>query len=166
MGHAHCLVHQHEERSVRRLRQRLLGSETIDDDAGTLFGPVNEAVKAGDNGSAVRHLIDGVGERKGYFEALSENAKAVLLDNARTMPLLMNQAPPPPITRAQLGQIKTPIAIVRGGAVRPFFKVVAEAGARCMPQHQYIVMPMQKHMWPGEDVAGFNATLVAFLKSR
>jgi len=140
--------------------------KALGDDAGPLFGPVAEAVNTGNNSAAVRHLIDGVGERKGYFDGLPASAKTVMLDSARTMPLLMNQAPPPPITCAQLGQIKPPVALVRGSDVRPFFRVVADAAARCMPRHQYIVVPRQKHMWPGEDVEGFNATLVGFLKGR
>jgi pimeloyl-ACP methyl ester carboxylesterase len=127
---------------------------------------VAEAVKAGDNSAAARHLIDGVGERNGYFEALPATAKNVILDSARTMPLLINQAPPPPITCAQLGEIKLPVALVRGAEVRPFFRVVADTAARCMPRQQYIVIPGQKHMWPGEDIEGFNATLVDFLKAR
>jgi hypothetical protein len=55
--------------------------------------------------------------------------------------------------------------MVRGADVRPFFKVVADAGARCMPAQQYIVVPNTKHMWPGEDVTDFNRRLVAFLKA-
>jgi pimeloyl-ACP methyl ester carboxylesterase len=140
--------------------------KALGDDAGRLFGPVAEAVKGGDNSAAVQHLIDGVGERTGYFNALPPSAKSVMLESARTMPLLINQAPPPAITCAQLGQIKPPVALVRGGEVRPFFRVVADAAARCMPQYQYIVVPRQRHMWPGEDVEGFNATLVGFLKAR
>jgi len=35
-----------------------------------------------------------------------------------------------------------------------------------MPSQKYIVVPKAKHVWPGEDVAGFNATLVGFLKGR
>jgi pimeloyl-ACP methyl ester carboxylesterase len=139
--------------------------KALGDDAGVLFGPVAEAVKARDNAAAVSRLIDGVGERKGYFDALPAAARAVHLDSARTMPLLMNQAPAPPISCAQLGQIKPRVALVRGADVRPFFKVAANAGARCMPSQQYIVVPNAKHMWPGEDVADFNRRLVAFLKA-
>lgn len=139
--------------------------KALSDDAGSLFGASVKAMQDGDNAASVRELIDGVGERKGYFDALPAAVKTVQLDNSRTMPLLYADKAPP-ISCAQLGQIKPPVAMVRGAEVRPFFKVVADAGARCMPSQQYIVVPKQKHMWPGEDVAGFTATLVGFLKAR
>lgn len=140
--------------------------KTIGDDGGATFGPVAQALKDGDNAEAVRRLIDGVGERPGYFAAQPAAVQAMQLDSARSMPLLFNAAKPPQITCAQLATIKPRVAMVRGGDVRPFFKVIADEGARCMPQQKYIVVPKQKHMWPGEDVAGFNAALVSFLKSQ
>jgi hypothetical protein len=140
--------------------------KAIGDDAGAAFGPAAQALKDGDNAEAVRRLIDGVAERPGYFGAQSAAVQAVQLDSARSMPPLFNAAMPPPISCAQLATIKPRVAIVRGGDVRPFFKLIADEAARCMPSQQYIVVPGRKHMWPGEDVAGFNTTLVGFLKAR
>ena len=125
-----------------------------------------QALKDGDNAEAVRRLIDGFGERPGYFGAQRASVQAVQLDSARSMPLLFNAAEPPQISCAQLASIKPRVAIVRGGDVRPFFRVIADEAARCMPSQRYIVVPRQKHMWPGEDVNGFNATLRGFLRGR
>ena len=47
--------------------------------------------------------------------------------------------------------------------MRPYFRIIADTAARCLPGATYIVVPGQKHVWPGEDVAGFTATVVEFL---
>ncbi len=139
--------------------------KALGDDAGAMFGPVVQAVQAGDNAAAVRRLIDAVGERPGYFDALPGAGRAIMLDSAPTMPALMaDQAPP--LTCADLGRIEPPVAVVRGELVRPFFRVVADAAARCVRGTRLIVAPKAKHMWPGEDVEGFTRTLTAFLQDK
>ena len=139
--------------------------KALGDDAGAMFGPVAQAAQSGDNAAAVRRLIDGVGEREGYFAAQPAAVQAIQLDSAGTMPLIMaDQAPP--ISCAQMGQIKPPVAIVRGELVRPFFKEIADAAARCIPAGRHIVAPKAKHMWPGEDPQGFSQTLMAFLRDK
>lgn len=139
--------------------------KALGDDAGVMFGPVAQAAQAGDNAAAVRRLIDGVGEREGYFAAQPASVQAIQLDSAGTMPLIMaDQAPP--ISCAQMAQIKPPVAIVRGELVRPFFKVIADAAAGCIPAGRHIVAPKAKHMWPGEDPQGFSQTLMSFLKDK
>ena len=139
--------------------------KAIEDDAGAAFGPAVKAMQDGDNVASVRELIDAVGERKGYFDAQPAAMKAVQLDSARTMPMLF-AGKAPPITCDQLGQIRPPVAMVRGADVRPFFKLTADAAARCMPNSKRLVVPNQKHLWPGEDVAGFNTALVGFLRAQ
>jgi len=140
--------------------------KALGDDAGAMFGPVGQAVQSGDNAAAVRRLIDGVGERDGYFAAQPAAVQAIQLDSVGTMPLLTGAAPPPPISCAQMGQVKPPIAIGRGELVRPFFKEIADAAARCLPGQRLIVAPKARHMWPGEDPQGFSRTLLAFLKDK
>lgn len=58
------------------------------------------------------------------------------------------------------------VIVVRGGDVRPFFRSVADAAGRCLPQGKAVAVPGQKHMWPAEDPAGFNAMVMSFLKSK
>lgn len=139
--------------------------KALGDDAGAMFGPVAQAAQSGDNAAAVRRLIDGVGEREGYFAAQPAAAQAIQLDSASTMPLMMADTAPP-ISCAQLGQIKAPVAIVRGELVRPFFKEIADAAARCIPTGRHIVAPKAKHMWPGEDPQGFSNALMGFLAGK
>ena len=89
--------------------------KAIGDDAGATFGAAVQAARAGDDAAAVRHLIDGVGERAGYFESQPLATRNIQLDSARTMPLLLTkQAPPPSISCEQLGQSQPKVAVVRG----------------------------------------------------
>lgn len=138
--------------------------KALGEDAGATFGAAAKAIEAGDLAASVRELIDGVGERKGTFDGQPAAVKAIQLDNARTMPLLFADKAPP-LSCAQLAQIKPPVAMVRSAEGRPFFRLIAEAGARCLADAEYIVVPSGGHMhlWPGADVAGFNATLAGFL---
>ncbi|MDM0114376.1 alpha/beta hydrolase [Variovorax sp. J22R133] len=139
--------------------------KTLGDDAAATFGPVMLALKSDDNPAAAKQLIDALGGRKGYFEEQPPFTRAVQLDSARVMPALFADKAPP-ISCTQLGQIKPPVAIGRGASGRPFFRVIADSAARCMPNSTLIVVPNAGHLWPGEDVPGFNATLVGFLKGK
>lgn len=139
--------------------------KALGDDATVAFGPVVQALQSDDNATAARQLIDAVGEGKGYFEAQPAFIRSVQLDSARVMPALFADKAPP-ISCTQLAQIKPPVAIGRGASARPFFRVIADSAARCIPNSTHIVVPNAKHLWPGEDVAGFSATLISFLKGR
>jgi hypothetical protein len=50
----------------------------------------------------------------------------VQLDSARTMPMMFADKAPP-ISCDQLGQIRPPVAMVRGVDSRPFFELIADA---------------------------------------
>lgn len=139
--------------------------KALGDDAGALFGPVGQAVQSGDNATAVRRLLDGVGEQAGYFDGMPPDIKAIALDSAGTMPLIMADRAPP-LSCAQLGQIKPPVTIARGELVRPFFKEIADAAARCMPTARHVIAPKARHMWPGEDPQGFSEAVMAFLSGK
>jgi pimeloyl-ACP methyl ester carboxylesterase len=125
-----------------------------------------QAIKTGDNAAAARRLLEGVNEEPGVLDSYPPALRAVVLDNARTVPLLFGAPPPPPITCVQLGQIKVPVAIVRGELARPYFKIVADTASRCIPGSQLIVVPKGRHLWPGQDPAAFNKTLLGFLKGK
>lgn len=140
--------------------------KAIGDDGGAFGGPVVQAWKAGDNRSSAKLLLDGVGERSGCFDTLPPEQQAIVLDNARTMPAMVGPDQGAPIGCAQLAQIRPRVAIVRAREVRPFFRVIADAAARCMPQGRHIVVPNATHMWPGEDVARFTETLIRFVEAR
>lgn len=140
--------------------------KALGDDAAVMFPPIVQAVQAGDNAEATRRLIDAVGERKGYFDASPPALRTVMLDSARTLPLLIGSPPPPAISCGQLAQIVAPVLIVRGELVRPVHRVVADGAGRCLPPGRLLVIPKTKHMWPSEDPEGFSQTLMTFLRDK
>lgn len=140
--------------------------KALGDDRRAFAGPIVQAWQSGDNIKSAKLMLDGVGERAGYFETMPPAIQAIVLDNARTMPAMVGPDPGAPISCAEMAEIKPRVAIVRGAEVRPFFRIIADAAARCMPQAKHIVVPNQKHMWPAEDVAGFVEAVAGFIAGR
>lgn len=141
-------------------------AEIVAEDRKDMFATCAAAVKAGDNAAAVKLLIDGVTAVPGTFDAFSTEMRAVLIENARILPLLFAAPPPPPVTCAQLAQIKVPVAIARGDLTRPFYRIIAEAISRCIPASRLIIVPHARHLWPSQDPSAFNEALLGFLKNR
>lgn len=133
-------------------------------DAQAMFGPVFEAVQGGDLVAGVRRLIDASGQKVGYFEAQPER-QALLLDNARTLPLQLSQTEPPLISCEQLGRLTLPVCMAYGELTRPLFKIVSQAAARCLPHCRPLSVAGATHMWPDESPADFCAAVVDFLQS-
>ena len=121
------------------------------------------ALRAKDEVGAVRALLDGVDALPGTFDAYPRGPKGVALENARTLPLDLAAPPPPSITCAQLGAIKAPTAVVRGELTPPFFRIPADTANRCIPGSRLIVVPNTRHLWPAQEPAAFNQTLLEFL---
>ncbi|WP_437693775.1 alpha/beta fold hydrolase [Sorangium sp. So ce176] len=136
----------------------------LGDDVKAMFGPVFGAVERGELQEAVRLLLDGSGQREGYFAAQPAERQAINLDNARTMPLLLSQPQPPAITCVDLASLKVPVTIAHGELSRPTFGVVSRAAARCIPG-QHLVVPGATHMWPEEDAAAFCAAVLRFIEA-
>jgi pimeloyl-ACP methyl ester carboxylesterase len=135
----------------------------VDEDAKKRFSGGIAAAQAKDNDAAVRALLDGVDGVPGTYEAYPKGPRDVTHENARTLPLAFAAPPPPSITCAQLGEIKAPTAIVRGELTPPFFRVIADTAARCIPGSRLIVEPRTRHLWPTQNPAAFNRTLLEFL---
>jgi pimeloyl-ACP methyl ester carboxylesterase len=139
--------------------------EALAADANAAFGPVFEAVRSGDTLRALALLLAASGQSADYFERQPEQAKALQIENARTLPeLLLRQAPPPEITCEQLSALKVPTCIGHGAASRPLYAVVAQAAQRCLGANRHLVVPSANHMWPAEDPAGFAQAVVDFVE--
>lgn len=137
----------------------------LQSDAGAMFGPIVEAVQRGDHQHAVRLLLDGSGQREGYFASQPPEMQAINLDNARSMPLLLSQTQPPAITASQLARLEMPVTIAWGELSRPVFGVVSRAAARWIPgKHTQIRGAI--HMWPAEDPAAFSAAVLDVIEDR
>lgn len=131
--------------------------------AGEMFSPVLEAVNGGDHEEAVRRLIDASGSGGGAFEGLSPERRAVAIDNAPVMARLFTQAPPPPITCEDLGQMQVPVTIRWGASSKPVFAIPSRAAAQCLAAGSHGEIAGVGHLWPEDDPDGFAAMVEDWL---
>jgi pimeloyl-ACP methyl ester carboxylesterase len=128
------------------------------------FAPAVQAVRAGDNMAGARTLFDVVDNSKDAFSRLSPEFQSMVVENARTMPLLLTaQEAPPPISCAQLGGVRPVVAVARGERTRTFYRLIADTAAKCIPNSRHIVVPGATHLWPGTNPSAFSETVLAFL---
>lgn len=131
-------------------------------DAQQMYGPLAEALSSGDLLAATRSLMDASGQAAGYFDRQPAQRRALQLDNAHTLPRIMSQTPPLPLSAAELAAIAVPVCIAQGAQTRPVFAEVASAAARAMPQAHHLVVPQATHMWPDEAPQAFCEALELF----
>ena len=139
--------------------------QAIDDDAKAMIGPVIEPMMAGKQELAARRFVDGVVNRRGYFDSLPEKARKIVHDNARVLPLMFDDGETDmPITCAQMLQIEPPVMIARGERSRAFFSLIADRAMRCAGGNHHLIQPGADHMWPGEYPDEFIQVVVSFIR--
>lgn len=134
-------------------------------DAEAMFGPIIDALEAGDAAAGLRALLDAAGQREGVYASLPEPERRMYDTNARTLALQLDQAPPPPLVPADLAALPMPITVRWGAASRPVFRTVSLAVARAIPHRAHAEVPGAGHLWPAEQPAAFAAALRGFLAS-
>jgi len=139
--------------------------QAIGDDANAMVGPVFEPMLAGKLELAAHLFLDGVSNRSGYLDSLPTEARQIVLDNARAMPLMFDDGETDmPITCSQMQGIEPPILIARGKYSRPFFSLTADAAMRCIGGNHHLIQPGADHMWPGENPDDFVQVVVTFIR--
>lgn len=132
-------------------------------DAAAAFGPVFAALHAGGPEAALAALFDASGGA-GCFAALSPERRALYLESARVLPLLLGGGRPPAVVTADdLARIDIPVTVAHGDATRPLFRVASEAVARAVPGARRQVVEGADHMLPETDPRRFAAILADFL---
>ena len=137
--------------------------KAVTEDGEKMFAGGIAAVQAKDEAGAVRASSTALMPCPAPSMLIHAGRRGVALENARTMPLDLAAPPPPSITCAQLGAIKAPTAVVRGELTPPFFRITADTANRCIPGSLLIVVPNTRHLWPAQEPAAFNQTLLEFL---
>ncbi|MEJ1159002.1 alpha/beta fold hydrolase [Prosthecomicrobium sp. N25] len=141
------------EPGVRTIPLEPADQDSFAADAGTVFGPIVGAIGAGDLERAVRLLIDSSGG-DGCFDALPSGRRAVYLENAHTLPRLVGQEPPPPISPEALRGLRVPTRVHWGSRSRPFSRLPAVAVAALVGDAGS--GPVEAgHLWPEDDPDGF-----------
>jgi pimeloyl-ACP methyl ester carboxylesterase len=122
------------------------------------------ASKAGDSVRAMRLFVEGVLLlESGGFDRLPQATQAMLLDNARTAPLMFTARPQPAITCDALKAFNRPTLLTVGAKTRVFFKLINDAVLRCVPDAQQVSFPDLVHDAPSADPAAFVSAVFRFL---
>jgi pimeloyl-ACP methyl ester carboxylesterase len=137
--------------------------EQFGQDAEAMFSPVFAAVANGNLRVAVEQLLDGSGQRQGYFEAQPELIKQQQLENAHTLPLQLSQLAPPILSTVELREVVLPVCVAVGERTRPLFSIVAAAAAQSLPNSECITIADRGHLFPIEEPNQFVLQLLAFL---
>jgi pimeloyl-ACP methyl ester carboxylesterase len=132
-------------------------------DAEAMFGPIVDALEAGDHRAALHALLDAAGQRIGVLDEQTQALRTMYEDNARTLALQLDQAPPPPLAPDDLAALPMPVQVLWGSASRPVFRTVAQAVARAIPHRMHTQVTGTGHLWPAEQPAAFAAALRAFV---
>ena len=128
---------------------------------------VAAAAKAGDSIQAVRLFFQGVYQLGADgFDRLPQASRTMLLDNARTAPLLFGSPAAPSITCDMLKAFNIPTLVTHGGKTHAYYKLINEGVARCVPRARQVVFPNLVHDAPSRDPAAFIAALFEFLSKR
>jgi pimeloyl-ACP methyl ester carboxylesterase len=125
------------------------------------------ANKAGDPIRTTRIFMEGVYQLgPGGFDRLPEATQKMLLDNARTAPLLFGGAPPPAITCDALRTFTRPTLVTHGEKTHAYYKLINEGVSKCVPGAQQVSFPNLVHNAPSANPAAFSATLFEFISKR
>jgi pimeloyl-ACP methyl ester carboxylesterase len=125
------------------------------------------ANRAGDPVRTTRLFFEGVYQLgPGGFDRLPEATRTMLLDNARTAPLLFGAPSPPPITCDALKTFTRPTLVAHGEKTHAYYKLINEGVSKCVPGVQQVVFPGLVHNAPSADPAAFTAALFEFMSKR
>lgn len=132
-----------------------------------LFAPAKAAATAGRLDEAARLLITAVmNHGPDLWEKASDSSRAIILDNARTLPLLFSALPPTPLTCDQLNQIKVPVLVINGENTMPYFERVGQRLTVCIESSTRTIIPHTTHASQDQDVDAYNDVLLSFLKKK
>ncbi|GAA5442405.1 2-succinyl-6-hydroxy-2, 4-cyclohexadiene-1-carboxylate synthase [Microbulbifer sp. NBRC 101763] len=125
-------------------------------DAEAMFGKVFQAVSDGNLAVAVESLIDGSGNKVGYFSSQSQNHRSQQLENTHTLPLQLNQSEQPSLDKTHLSRIQIPTTIAFGSDTRSLFRIVSKSAAIHISSAKLIEVLSENHMLPLENPEQFS----------
>lgn len=117
----------------------------------------------GDLASAVRVFMEGVNDEAGAFDRLAPEVRAMMVENARMLPLLFAGPPAPPVTADDLRALDIPVAIGLGQDSRASYQIAARAAETLLPRAKLTVFPGARHLWPVQDPRGFSQFVLGTL---
>jgi pimeloyl-ACP methyl ester carboxylesterase len=134
------------------------------EDRKRVFAPARSAADSGQLKEAAQLLINAVINRgEDVWQKASEASRAMMLENARTLPLLFSAPPPPPVSCDQLKQIALPVLVINGEETTEYFRRIGERVTECIPGCSRVVIRHTTHAAQNQDVETYNRVLLDFL---
>jgi pimeloyl-ACP methyl ester carboxylesterase len=130
-------------------------------------GSLKPSLKALDEGHAemaVELNVDGVQDEKGAFRRLSEGARKMMIDNARTIAELRTTFPR--FTAKEAGRISSPTMVVNGQETAIWLRRIGELTARAVPKARRVTVPGARHFPHMENPDFFNSNVLSFLEGK
>ena len=118
---------------------------------------------AGDFAGAVRMFVDGVNAEVGTFDRLPPAVRAMMINNARMLPLLFAGPPPPSVTATDLRDLTIPITMVLGKQSRTLYRIAALEARALLPSAELKIVGNARHLWPIQDPPAFSRLVLDFL---
>ena len=87
----------------------------------------------------------------------------MILDNAKTVPLLIAAPATPAVSCATLGGVKVPTLVVGGEQTQRYYSLINEVVVRCLPGSRLVSIPQATHWMSIQNPAAFNEALLRFL---
>ena len=148
----------------------LLGDRPEDKEALAVWAkaiaPTIEQLKVGDSVTATKRLVGVVnGTFGGDFDSVPPDLRQILLDNARTAPLLF-ASPSVPVPCDALRALKVPTLLIHGEHTPVFFSRIVEAAGRCLTDSQKVVIPKASHTMSAQNAVAFNNAVLDFVDKR
>jgi len=126
--------------------------------------PSLKALDQGDLERAVELNVDGIQDTKGAYRALPEEAKRMMLDNAKTIGELRTEFPS--FTSKEAGRISCPTLVLNGEQSALYLRRIGELTTKAVPRAKRVVVPGSRHFPHMENPTFFNETVMGFLGAK
>lgn len=147
----------------------ILGDDSINEARDALFQRfdlVMERSKSGQRQLAAMTFLEAVFEGEpGTFVHEKTGVKRVVLDNARTIPIVLGPSMRAPMLTCDfLKNVRVPTLVVYGELTNAYWKKMFAKFAQCVPGARLAVLPGVKHDGPIRSVEEFTNLIVGFVR--
>ncbi|WP_343504803.1 MULTISPECIES: alpha/beta fold hydrolase [Roseobacteraceae] len=155
----------HFEPTVSSLHAGLSGERAAISQKFAAFGPMAEALQAGEEKDAVRRLIEAAFRLEpGEADSHSDLAQQMWDDNARTLPPFLEAvAEAASIDCDALSRIEIPTLVIQGSDAYVLDAMMADEVVRCQPNAIGSVLEGTNHGGPVQDRAAFVDAVLSFV---
>lgn len=124
--------------------------------------PSLASLDAGQTERAVELNVDGVQDRRGSFRAMPDAARAMMLDNAKTIAELRTKLPP---FRERAPKVSSRTLVINGTDSALWLRRIGQLTAAAVPKCQHASVANARHFPHLENAPEFNRQVQGFLST-